>query len=151
MNPEMMLAQLAPLRAPPEIGWWPLAPGWWALLGIVITAITLLLRWYWRRRTARHYRRAALSELQLLRDNQKGVDALNRLLKAAALRAYPSQPVAALHGQSWLEFLCRTCPKLGIEELRELETPYLVHTPSISEKLFGAAECWLKRHEVTHA
>jgi hypothetical protein len=151
MNPEMMLAQLAPLRVPPEIGWWPLAPGWWALLGIVLIAIALALRWYWRRHAARRYRRVALSELQLLRDNQGNVDALNRLLKAAALRAYPNQPVAALHGQSWLEFLCLTCPKLAIEELRDLEAPYQIDTPSISEKLFGAAECWLKRHEVMHA
>ena len=151
MNPEMMLAQLAPLRAPPEIGWWPLAPGWWALLAILIIAIALTSRWYWRRRTARQYRRLALTELQLLRENQGGVDALNRLLKAAALRAYPQQPVAALHGPMWLEFLCRTCPQLGIDQLRDLETLYQPHTPSISEALFGAAECWLKRHEVTHA
>lgn len=151
MNPEEMLTQLAPLRAPPEIGWWPLAPGWWALLIATLIASAFALRWYLRRRHDRRYRKLALTELQLLRENKGAVDALNRLLKAAALRAYPNQAVAALHGKSWLEFLCRTCPKLSAEQIRDLELPYQAHPPSISEYLFDAAECWLKRHEVTRA
>lgn len=151
MNPEAILEQLAPLREPPEIGWWPLAPGWWALLVTAVIATAFVSRWLWRRRSSRHYRRLALTELQVLRANQGAVDALNRLLKAAALRAYPNQAIAALHGQSWLAFLCSTCPKLSIEALRDLELPYQAHPPPISERLFDAAECWLKRHEVTRA
>jgi len=148
MNPEALLEQLAPLREPAEIGWWPLAPGWWAVLLIAVIAVAFAARWYWQRRRKRHYRRRALIELQLLRESQSAVDALNRLLKAAALRAYPDQPVAALHGHSWLEFLCRTCPKLRVDQLQDLEAPYQAQPPSISEYLFDAAECWLKRHEV---
>ena len=151
MNPETILEQLAPLREPPAIGWWPLAPGWWVLIATAVIAIALILRWYLRRRSHRHYRRVALAELQLLRESQCAVDALNRLIKAAALRAYPHQKIAALHGSSWLEFLCRTCPGLDMAQLTDLEQPYQAHPPSISESLFEAAERWLKRHEVSRA
>ncbi len=151
MNPEALLEQLAPLREPPAISWWPLAPGWWILLGLGVIGIALVARLYWRRRSHRQYRRVALAELQLLRENQRAVDALNRLLKAAALRAYPNQPVAALHGQSWLEFLCRTCPNMSMAQLQDLEAPYQAHPPSINDSLFDAAERWLKRHEVSRA
>jgi hypothetical protein len=73
MNPEEMLTQLAPLRAPPEIGWWPLAPGWWALLIATLIASAFALRWYLRRRRDRRYRKLALTELQLLRENKGAV------------------------------------------------------------------------------
>ena len=43
MNPEMMLSQLAPLREPAAIGWWPLAPGWWILLVTTLLALTAMV------------------------------------------------------------------------------------------------------------
>ena len=105
----MMLAQLAPLREPLAVGWWPLAPGWWALLSLAVAVLIALAMWYRRRRQKNRYRRLALLELAHLREQRAKRDQLNRLLKAAALRAFPQERTASLHGQSWLAFLVSTC------------------------------------------
>ena len=45
MDPATLLEQLAPLREPAPITWWPPAPGWW-LLGVLMMAL-LLWGAYW--------------------------------------------------------------------------------------------------------
>ena len=67
MNPDMMLAQLAPLRVPESIGWWPVAPGWWIIFALAIAGLLLIARWIQQRHRRAHYRRAALTQLRLLR------------------------------------------------------------------------------------
>ena len=97
MNPDMMLSQLAPLREPPAVGWWPMAPGWWLLITLIVVALTALVLWLRQRHRQRRYRQLALAALSELKAQQATSDAINRLLKAAALRAYPQDRVAALH------------------------------------------------------
>ena len=151
MNPEMMLAQLAPLREPPAVNWWPLAAGWWILMVLGLLALGFLAHWYRRRRRHRHYRRIALAELDRLRQQGAATDELNRLLKAAALRAYSEKKIAPLHGQHWLYFLCDTCEAVTVEKLSELEDCYRAHPASASDNLFDAAEKWIRHHEATRA
>ena len=151
MNPEMMLSQLAPLREPPPISWWPLAPGWWVLIVLAVIAITALTAWLTKRHRQRHYRRVALLALSELRLQQAGGDAINRLLKAAALQAYPPDQIAALHGPSWLQFLASTCQKLEASDLAELEQRYQRDPSASSDALYAAAEQWIRGHEVRHA
>jgi len=45
MNPEMMLSQLAPLREPVAISWWPLALGWWVVLALTVALLAGLALW----------------------------------------------------------------------------------------------------------
>ena len=87
--------------------WWPLAPGWWIVLGSVLL---LSVAWVWqftkaRRRNA--YRRAALTQLTEISDHPR---ALPVLLKRVALSAYPRSDVAKLSGDRWLAFLNREAP-----------------------------------------
>jgi hypothetical protein len=111
------LAELAPLRTPPPVGWWPPAPLWWVLAALVLLALALLAQTARRRRRARAYRREALRQLKALYAawEQSGDDlaylrAASRLLKATALRAVPRADVAGLHGVSWAAWLARTAP-----------------------------------------
>ncbi|MAA84561.1 MAG: hypothetical protein CME46_02400 [Halieaceae bacterium] len=151
MNPEMMLAQLAPLREPLAVGWWPLAPGWWALLSLAVAVLIALAMWYRRRRQKNRYRRLALLELAHLREQRAKRDQLNRLLKAAALRAFPQERIASLHGQSWLAFLVSTCKGISPSAFDELNQLYQREQATVSETLFDAAEHWIRRHEADHA
>ena len=86
--------------------WWPLAPGWWVVFGVVgIIALTGLIR-YLLKRQRNLYRRWALQELDAL-DLPK---VLPTLLKRVALAAYSRAEVGALAGASWLDFLNREVP-----------------------------------------
>ena len=147
----MMLAQLAPLREPLAVGWWPLAPGWWALLSLAVAVLIALAMWYRRRRQKNRYRRLALMELAHLREQRAKRDQLNRLLKAAALRAFPQERIASLHGQSWLAFLVSTCKGISPSAFDELNQLYQREQATVSETLFDAAEHWIRRHEAAHA
>ena len=151
MNPDMMLAQLAPLRTPESIGWWPMAPGWWIVLALTIFGLVLIGRWIRQRYVRTHYRRAALSQLRLLKGTKATTTDINQLLKAAALRAFPAEQVAALHGQAWQDFLLTTCENLPTEGLAELDSLYAAHPPAATEALLLMTEYWVRRHEVSNA
>ena len=119
MNPQDPLAALNPLREPAMIGWWPLAPGWWVLIALFITAIAVLCYILRKRHKNNAYRRLAL--LQLKEINTKletgdpdsttvhiAITATNALLKTVALRVFPRHDIAALSGSAWLDFLNST-------------------------------------------
>ena len=151
MNPEMMLSQLAPLREPAAIGWWPLAPGWWIVVALSVALLTGLVLWLRKRRLRTAYRRIALATLDEFRSRETGQDELNWLLKAAALKAYPHEQVAGLHGTAWQQFLASSCPKVASDAFAELDTLYQREPSPITSHLFDAAEQWIRQHEVTHA
>ena len=151
MNPEMMLSQLAPLREPAAIGWWPLAPGWWIVVALSVALLTGLVLWHRKRRLRTAYRRIALATLDELRSREAGQDELNWLLKAAALKAYPREQVAELHGTAWQQFLASSCPKVASDAFAALDTLYQREPSPVTSHLFDAAEQWIRQHEVTHA
>jgi hypothetical protein len=112
MDPEQI--PLRDLHLPAEIGWWPLAPGWWVLIAIAAA----LLGWYlwlqlnrWR---ANRARRVALKELAWLsqRYQQNGdvprlARDLSELLRRGLLAYAPRSQVAGLTGDAWLVWLDR--------------------------------------------
>ncbi|MEH6649852.1 MAG: DUF4381 domain-containing protein [Motiliproteus sp.] len=125
------LDQLRDIQLPDPIGIWPPAPGWW-LLGLIISGAMVWLGITLRRHRLRNrYRRLALRELgQLAADqaaetsltkaskqpsNLPATQQLNQILKRTALQGFApthyenshdqAQALAALSGQSWLDFL----------------------------------------------
>jgi hypothetical protein len=105
------LAGLRGYHFPDPVSWWPPAPGWWLLAALVLGltgAATLALL---RRRRRRAALRAALRELDALRNGDTGRDPaeltrrLSRLLRRYALTRFPRREVAGLAGEDWLRFL----------------------------------------------
>ena len=87
-----------PPEAPP---WWPLAPGWWiALLVVLVLAAIALrrLRPRWRRFLLRRRLLAALNRAATAAE-------ISQLLRTAALARFPQQSAAGLHGADWVAFL----------------------------------------------
>ena len=117
MNPEQLLEQLAPLRAPDAIGLLPLAPGWWAVIALLAITVGILLYFAFRRYQRAAYRRAGVQWLTELEADSADVQMLSRALKATALKAYSPNTVAGLSGDDWPNFLRQTCSKLDDDAL----------------------------------
>lgn len=156
MNPQDPLAALAPLREPEAISWWPLAPGWYALLALALVIVAAALWLWWRHRQRNAYRRAALQNLREL-EHQLTVDGnaqqylagVNRLLKRVAIHTYGKRQVAALHGADWLAFLNTSAAQPAFAD--PPENPYSNTQPDTTQvRRFGrAAAHWLQHHEVS--
>ncbi len=110
MDPEQL--PLRDLHLPPDISWWPLAPGWWVLLAIMAAGLGWLLYRSLLRWRAGKPRRAALRQLAHLKrayrqsgnTQRLGID-LSELLRRAMLAYAPRSEVAGLAGECWLDWL----------------------------------------------
>lgn len=105
------LATLRDIHLPEPVSWWPLAPGWWWLLGALLITVGLMI-WLRRRRSERRLSDAALRELTLLTtrcadDQAAFIQALSVLLRRCAVARFSPQEAAGLIGESWLAFLDR--------------------------------------------
>jgi hypothetical protein len=98
------LDNLREIILPPPAPWWPLAPGWWLLLGLLTLLGVIAAFRAWRTWRAAAYRRAALRELA----TAANASAIAEILKRTALVAYPRKDVAALSGAAWLAWLAQT-------------------------------------------
>lgn len=107
------LDRLHDLVLPAPTPWWPPAPGWLWLAGLMaLVVLAMLLRGIIRRQRQR-YRREALAKLARLQSLATAgelpavLPALAELLKRTALTAYHREQVAALCGPAWFGFLDR--------------------------------------------
>ena len=164
MNP---LDQLQPTIAPPPVSWWPLAPGWWALL--VLLPLLLWGLWYLRRYLPQRrqavqtqeqpldpLRQAALAELARLVRPYNGQHAgpwlqqLNALLKRLARAHYPNDNSHVLSGRAWLAFLDSRCPAAGLTRWMILvEGTYRSHCSLDDKAINGlnqAVDTWIRKH-----
>ncbi|NND66923.1 MAG: DUF4381 domain-containing protein [Halioglobus sp.] len=151
MNPGDPLAQLAPLRQPEQISWWPPAPGWWVLAAVLLALLAFALYRLWQRYQRNAYRRQALRQLALLReeasDSREFVTALNALLKSTALAAYPRRDIAAQHGARWCTFLNDSLEPEQQFAAEFIDAAYTGADVALDrERLAHSAECWIRRH-----
>ena len=160
------LDQLQPLIAPPAIGFWPPAPGWWLLLLVIP-----LLGWgLWSLRhllPTRHpvaraeqpldpLRIAALAELALMPKPYDGAPAgawlqqLNGLLKRLCRNDYPYSQSHTLNGRKWLAFLDNRCPAAGLTRWMVLvEGAYKPECKLDDKAITGltqSVETWIRKH-----
>jgi len=115
---QLDLSQLRDIHMPEPTSWWPLAPGWWILLGILLLVLTgfWLLHRY-RQRNA--WRRDALARLAVLQgqhqseacQSQQLVSELSVILRRVAVSRFPREESASLSGEEWLAFLEQQCRK----------------------------------------
>ncbi len=151
---------LRDLHLPIDIGWWPLAPGWWVLVGLAIAGIVYLLYLGWLRYRRNRPRRVALKQLSGLHwDFEYGADPvtlaseLSELTRRAMLAYAPRDKIAGLTGSRWLEWLDRglDAPLFTEGAGRLLESLPYVDPAEVSEEnidlrgLLDAVKIRLKR------
>jgi len=155
------LAQLRDIRLPQDVSWWPLAPGWWIALGVMLAlaaaAATIVAL---RRRTVKY---AALRELDRLAraraesaaSQQLAVE-VGVLLRRVALRLRLGDNLAQAHGDEWQSFLHAAPHGMPEAVARMIATAAYApaahagdstqpEQPSTSA-LLDATRTWIRRH-----
>ena len=132
MDPEQI--PLRDLHLPETIGWWPLAPGWWIVFGLLLIVSGFVLQRYRERRARNAARRHALARLdELLTEYEahRNVVAfsakVSELLRRTMLAYAPRKAIAGLTGEEWLAWLDKdlTHPQFVTGPGRKLiELPY---------------------------
>ena len=155
------LQNLNDIVLPEAVSWWPLASGWYFLLGLLIIILAWFIYISIQHRINSRYRRTALHQLQLLAQEVNKADKRDSvlrqipiLLKRTALTAYPRRQLASLTGKSWHNFLNS---KVGTPSFTESSCNSLdcisysvgsldtVDAEAASE-LLKACKHWLKHH-----
>jgi Domain of unknown function (DUF4381) len=106
---------LKDIHLPPAVGFWPPAPGW-LLLGGLLVLIAVAVVYGLRRREQRRALTAAALILQDIRRRADQHDPLQTLaelsawLRRVALSTAARQDIAALRGADWLAYLDQNLP-----------------------------------------
>ena len=109
MNPtDYSQLPLRDIHLPAPVSWWPLAFGWWVLLGLAIAG--LVLGWLVYR--SRYRERAAIRGLKAVAEALAAgtapvvcVQRISLILRRFAMSIAESKAVAGLTGEAWLGFL----------------------------------------------
>ena len=156
------LQNLNDIVLPEAVGWWPLASGWYFLLGLLLIILVWFIYTSIKHRINNRYRRTALHQLQLLAPEVNKADKRDSvlrqipiLLKRTALTAYPRRQLASLTGKNWYDFLnskvgtppftesiCNSLDNISYS-VGSLDT---VDAEAASE-LMKACKHWLKHHQ----
>ncbi|HTF95237.1 MAG TPA: DUF4381 domain-containing protein [Cellvibrio sp.] len=155
------LDQLADIHLPDAVSWWPLAPGWWALLALLVVAVIAFAVWRYKNRQ-NSYRLLAQQQLDIIYKNYQGtgnaaafLHEISVLLRRVALTAHPTSFNASIKGQAWLDWLDRVCPadKKNQQSLfnstcgEQLLTASYQKNPAIdATALYHLCGYWLAQH-----
>ena len=149
--PQDPLAQLRDIHTPPAIEFWPLAPGWWFLIALILFTLACLCIVWQRHRQQTAYKRAALSQLQQIQQQSQSdkdfLQAINSLLKQTALATQTRSDIASLSGDTWLNYLDQISRQdFFVNEGKVLATgPYQAEAPSINrEQFLQGVQRWIK-------
>ena len=150
------MAQLKELHVPAPISWWPLAPGWWLLAGLLIAVVVAGITWWYLRRRRTAYRRAGLRLLKRLNasdySTQQLARQLNEILKRTALAApcYRQLGLAAAHGNPWANFLRGSCPHYPDKDALTAQLVKALYQPNVNldaSALQDFCRFWIAHHQ----
>ena len=150
MNP---LDALRDIHTPTAIGWWPIAPGWWILMVLLVLCGIAITYWLKRRPNSKpksDLRNAAMEELSQIeqellnnQNDQKFIRDLSLLLKRLVHSHHPQ--ASSLSGENWLAFLDQTG---GDGQFKEFYhqlciAPYAGTKVEHKEKLIALVRAWI--------
>ena len=109
---EMMLDRLRDIDGLDSVDWWPLAPGWWVIIILLIAYIIVRFVFFLRRRAwMRSWQGKAFCELEQMQKNlnednaQQMAIKLSQLIRRIAMHKYSRLECGSLVGKDWLEWL----------------------------------------------
>jgi hypothetical protein len=137
------LDRLHDLALPPEVSWWPLAPGWYVVIALVLISLLILGYRNWKKWRANAYRRAALREIS----SADSAPAIAELLRRTALATTPRKAVAAMTGTVWLDWLAEQTATAMPDTVRHQLASGIYQKSGEGDpvkELREYAACWIK-------
>lgn len=156
MQTNDLLAQLKDIYLPAKVSqWWPLAYGWWLLLGLIVLTFIIFLIIQHFRKKRNSYKDSIVNDFRkTIEETQqnKPKEALQNIsvyLKRVALQKFPNQEIKTLHGEQWLEFLDSKMKKQNFKNTKAnmLANSYRaieLDRQTLNE-ILTVAEQWLRR------
>lgn len=153
MTDPTALSTLKDLHLPTSVSVWPLAPGWWVVLGLLIAVGLSAAIWFYIRWRRYYYRRVALRQLAKLKQHYattRDVACISHasvLLRRVSLQYYSRSVVAGLFGPDWLAFLDKTGKTTAFSQgigQYLLTAPYQAVCENDVTTLFDILEQWIK-------
>ena len=103
---EASLDNLHDILVPDTVGFFPLAPGWYIVLLLLLSLLFHFGYRYYQAYKKEQYRRDAEEELEAVNDkNRDNTIALLGLAKRVGLSAYGREVIVPLHGDVWWDFI----------------------------------------------
>ncbi|ASG68697.1 membrane protein [Francisella halioticida] len=156
MQNNNLLAQLKDIYLPDRISQlWPLAYGWWIVLGIIVLIIILAMIILRIKKKKKQYKNSIIDEFRQEVENVYKDDPMHVLesisvyLKRVAMQKFPNEQIKTLYGEKWLEFLDSKIDDESFEttKARLLENTYKrVELDRLTfDEIMVVAEKWLRR------
>ncbi|WP_115461951.1 DUF4381 domain-containing protein [Winogradskyella aurantiaca] len=139
---------------PTSVSYWPLQPGWYILIAIVIIVLILVAWNRYKKWLKNAYKRDAIKTINSLPNDANFFFQLNSIIKAVAIESYGRNSVASLTGKEWTSFLAKpeNCRDLNSKVLKSLESQqYQKHDSPIDDLIITATKFesinWIKKHK----
>lgn len=149
------LADLKDIHLPAPVSIFPLAPGWYIVLAVLLVIIILFILWQMRRASKQYKLKQVLALLAQIEAKAESSDVEQReevlpeisiLLKRVAREKFSELHPQNLFGEKWLQFLDRSGKTteftsgagrilLDVYKRQSLENP---------QELFGVIKNWLR-------
>ena len=143
MNSGIDLTGLKGLHYPVAPDFWPLAWGWYVILGIILLiALIIILK---RMTSPLTYANKEMKKIQKSAP-EKQLKLLSQLLKRVAMARYGRESIAPLSEDAWQEFLLASAPKV-LTEGEAHQLAYAIYNPNPvppNKKLFSASQKWIE-------
>lgn len=144
MNSEFDLTGLKGLHYPISPSWWPVAWGWYVILGAVLLIVLIIL--FKRMGSPLVYANKEMKKIQKT-SPEKQLKLLSQLLKRVAMVRHGREAIAPLSEDAWQEFLLASAPKVLTKEQAHL-LAYAIYNPNPEnpdKKLFSASQKWIEK------
>ena len=144
------LSTLRDVHLPPEISLWPLAPGWWGLLAMILSVLSVFVCYWLVTRRKRALIKHVKTKLENIEYSFLGtgnsIEAfrdLSILQRRLVLTLCKDFRVGALQGSSWIDFLNHMTGSKLISPEMLVTTPFLKKTNEDPLQLIDEIRIWL--------
>jgi len=147
------LNNLHDITVPERVGFFPMAPGWYVVLLLLLTLLFHFGYSYYKAYKKEQYRRDAKKELETLNDkNRENAIALLALAKKVGITAYGRAVVVPLQGDNWWDFIAshskaKVDPKLRVLIVTLLYEEDVIFDAATFDAIVLVLLQWIKTHK----